>query len=81
VDGRLPSEVLGLHLEQDGRELRLYDPVRASWLLKRSEKSDAANRRAQVERERPDAEASARQQLAAENERLRQELDAFRRRS
>ena len=27
VDDRLPSEVLGLHLERDGRELRLYDPV------------------------------------------------------
>ena len=26
VDGRLPSKVLGLHLERRGSELRLYDP-------------------------------------------------------
>jgi Uma2 family endonuclease len=26
VEGRLPSEVLGLHLEQNGREVRLFDP-------------------------------------------------------
>ena len=27
VDGRLPSQVLGLHLERDGTELRFFDPV------------------------------------------------------
>src|SRR5262249_24040834 len=27
VKGRLPSKVLGLHLERDGRNLRLYDPA------------------------------------------------------
>jgi Uma2 family endonuclease len=27
VEGRLPSKVLGLHLERDGRSLRLYDPA------------------------------------------------------
>jgi Uma2 family endonuclease len=27
VDGRLPSEVVGLHLERDGSELRLWNPV------------------------------------------------------
>ena len=26
VAGRLPSDVLGLHLERDGEDLRLYDP-------------------------------------------------------
>ena len=39
VDGRLPSEVLGLHLEQDGRELRLYDPARRLRLLKPVERT------------------------------------------
>ncbi len=34
VDGRLPSEVLGLHLEQKGDEVRLYDPKTQSRLLK-----------------------------------------------
>ncbi len=28
VEGRLPSEVLSLHLEQEGWQLRLYDPAR-----------------------------------------------------
>jgi hypothetical protein len=27
VAGRLPSEVLGLHLERDHTDLRLFDPV------------------------------------------------------
>lgn len=27
VEGRLPSRVLGLHLEREGAKLRLYDPV------------------------------------------------------
>src|SRR5207248_866842 len=32
ADGRLPSEVLGLHLERDGVELRFYNPATGQWL-------------------------------------------------
>jgi hypothetical protein len=32
VNGRLRSEVLGLHLEVDGDDLRLWDPETAKWL-------------------------------------------------
>jgi len=32
IAGRLPSEVLGLHLEAHGNELRLYDPATGRWL-------------------------------------------------
>ena len=32
VKGRLPSKVLGLHLEGHGRDLRLYDPTAKQWL-------------------------------------------------
>ena len=32
VDGRLPSEVLGLQFEGHGKELRLYDPAAGRWL-------------------------------------------------
>ena len=32
VKGRLPSKVLGLHLEADGDLLRLYDPAVGRWL-------------------------------------------------
>src|SRR2546426_1008876 len=33
VDGRLPSKVLGLHLEAVGDELRLWDPKTQKYLL------------------------------------------------
>jgi Uma2 family endonuclease len=32
VKGRLPSRVLGLHLERQGPDLRLYDPAMGQWL-------------------------------------------------
>jgi Uma2 family endonuclease len=38
VSGRLPSEVLRLHLERHDFQLRLYDPATRSRLLTRSEK-------------------------------------------
>ena len=42
IEGRLPSEVLGLHLERDGEELRLFDPATGRRLLTRLEKQEAA---------------------------------------
>src|SRR5208282_5908853 len=32
VKGRLPSKVLGLHLERNDHELRLYQPATGKWL-------------------------------------------------
>src|SRR5262245_4365565 len=32
VKDRLPSQVLGLHLERNGEELRLFDPTAGEWL-------------------------------------------------
>lgn len=32
VQGRLPSKILGLHLERRGSDLRLYDPAEKQWL-------------------------------------------------
>jgi Uma2 family endonuclease len=32
VQGRLPSQVLGLHLEKHGKELKLYNPATGLWL-------------------------------------------------
>jgi len=80
VAGRLPSQILGLHLEWDGTELRLYDPTTGSRLLKRCEQRDDAKRNAEAERHRARSAEAAQQQLAAENERLRQELEALHRR-
>jgi Uma2 family endonuclease len=64
VAGRLPSVVLGLHLEREGRELRLFDPV--------------AGRRLPARRERAAAAEAAAAAAEAENARLRQELEALR---
>ncbi|HJT77947.1 MAG TPA: Uma2 family endonuclease, partial [Gemmataceae bacterium] len=41
VQGRLPSKVLGLHLERDGRQLRLYDPTTGRRLLTPAEEHEA----------------------------------------
>jgi Uma2 family endonuclease len=78
VDGRLPSEVLGLHLEQVGDQLRLFDPVTGTHLPTRTENRDNAKRRAEAEQQRAEAVEAVRKQLAEENERLRRELEALR---
>ena len=92
VAGRLPSEVLGLHLERDGERLRLFDPATGQYLLTRLERQEAADRRAEEERRRAEeerrraeeerrrAEAAIADQrrLAEENERLRREIEALR---
>jgi Uma2 family endonuclease len=92
VAGRLPSDVLGLHLEQDGRELRLYDPARSSRVLKSAEvirateqradtatkQAEAAAKQAEAAEKRADASDSARREAVAEMERLRQEIESLR---
>jgi Uma2 family endonuclease len=81
VDGRLPSLVLGLHLERDGTQLRLYDPTAGLRLPTRREALQAA----QAELADKDAQLADKDaQLAdkdAENARLRAELEALRRQS
>jgi Uma2 family endonuclease len=86
VAGRLPSLVLGLHLERDGEELRLFDPDTGSRLQTPREgresaqrRAEAESRRADEERQRAEAAEAARRQSAEENERIRQELEALRR--
>ncbi|HBI44207.1 MAG TPA: Uma2 family endonuclease [Planctomycetales bacterium] len=71
VKGRLPSKVLGLHLEGHDRELRLYDPTTKQWLLTPQEA--VANAQETV------ANATeAQRQAEAEVERLRRELAELR---
>jgi signal transduction histidine kinase len=81
VNGRLPSEVLGLHLERDGAWLRFYDPAVGRWLPTQSEREaelEAERDRAQAERKRERAalkrERTARERAEAERERLAAEL-------
>ena len=70
VDGRLPSRELGLHLEANGEELRLWDPTTGQWLLTQKE----ALQRLEEARQRAEDE---RQQARAETERLRAEVAAL----
>jgi Uma2 family endonuclease len=76
VEGRLPSALLGLHLERRGTELRLYDPISGRWLLTRAERAaeaTAAQQRAEQERQRAEQErqreAEARQCTEQERQR------------
>jgi len=76
VAGRLPSKVLGLHLERDGLDLRLYNPQTGLW-LPTSEEIQAALEESEAARRREEA---ARQAAEAENQRLRREIEALRKR-
>ncbi len=79
VAGRIPSEILGLHLERDGTSLRLYNPATGTRLLTREEALALTNQQLALTNQQL---ALSNQQLAlkdAENERLRRELEALRR--
>jgi Uma2 family endonuclease len=69
--GRLPSRILGLHLERDGEHLRLWNPATGQYLLPPEEGRD----RAEAEAER---QAGARQRAEAEVQRLRREIEELR---
>jgi hypothetical protein len=63
VKGRLPSELLGLHLERAGRQLRLCDPMTDAWL------PTAGEYVAHLE-ELIRLEAARREQMAAKDEQI-----------
>jgi Uma2 family endonuclease len=67
VDGRLPSKVLGLHLEAVGEELRLWDPKTQAYLLMPDEKLAKAQRR----------NLQLQSKYEAEIERLQREIEAL----
>jgi Uma2 family endonuclease len=69
---RMPSKVLGLHLEAHGEELRLYNPAARDWLPTPAESQHAVEMLAREE-------ADARRQAEAEVERLRREVERLRR--
>jgi Uma2 family endonuclease len=87
VAGRLPSKVLGLDLQANGGEVRLYDPATKQWVptpKEAQQQAEAAQQQAEAARQQAEAAQqqaeAARQQAEAENERLRQELEVLRRR-
>jgi Uma2 family endonuclease len=74
--GRLPSRLLGVHLERSGHTLRLWDPTTGQWLPTPDEAIDAEREKADAEREKADAERQRANHLAAEVERLQKLLAA-----
>jgi Uma2 family endonuclease len=81
VADRLPSQVVGLHLERVGNDLRLWNPATGQRLLTPEEAlREEAGARQEAEAER-DRETEARKQAEAEVERLRRENEELRRRS
>jgi hypothetical protein len=89
IAGRLPSKVLGLHLEHNGNDLRLYNPATGRWLppppetVEQLQQFEAAleHERAALRREEAARrqEQAARQRAEAELARLRAELEALKR--
>jgi Uma2 family endonuclease len=75
VEGRLPSQILGLHLERSGHELRLYDPRTRTWLPTRRERAEAEHQRAEAEHQRAEAEAEARHRAEAQHDRAQSQRD------
>jgi Uma2 family endonuclease len=87
IEGHLPSEQLGLHLERRGSTLRFYNPATGQILSRRSEaQSQAEAERKKADAERKKAEAArrkaeaAREQAEQQLKRLRKELDNLHRR-
>jgi Uma2 family endonuclease len=83
--GRLPSQVLGLHLERAGQVLRLWDPQAQAWLPTPAEALQQAElnarnerQRAEEERRRADEERRRADESQEELRRLRAELEALR---
>jgi Uma2 family endonuclease len=88
VEGRLPSEVLSLHLDRDGEWLRFYDPASGHRLptpdellleeQTKREQAEAEREQAEAEREQAEAEReraeAERERAEAERERLSAEL-------
>ena len=72
VEGRLPSQTTGLHLERDGNELRLWDPETGAWLPTPTERADHADERADHADERADHADERAARAEAELRRLRE---------
>jgi Uma2 family endonuclease len=75
VQGRLPSRVLGLHLERTGSNLRLYDPETEAWLPTPREEVRIARAREQQAVAREQQAVAREQQAVAEKARTASERD------
>ena len=71
IAGRLPSQVVGLHLERDGQKLRLFDPATGERLLtpvegRAAAKSEAAAAKSETAAAKSEAAAAKDQVVEAE---------------
>jgi len=76
--GRLPSTVLGLHLERHGDQLRLFDPEKGNWLptpREAAEEAQAKAERAEAKAERAEAKADRAEAKADRTELLLQKSE------
>ncbi|MBI1925315.1 Uma2 family endonuclease, partial [Candidatus Poribacteria bacterium] len=64
VEGRLPSDTLGLELGEEGGRLRLYNPLTKEWVLKPAEQAKAQAQQAEAEAQRSRAKARQAQDKA-----------------
>ena len=71
-DGRLPSQQLKLHIERDGKYLRLWNPETGQWIPMEKELLKDAREELNVERDRTDLE---RERAEAERERAETERE------
>jgi hypothetical protein len=76
VNGRLPSQVLGLHLQQDGNTLRLWDPDAEAYLLTPGQLLELTQQQLEQARQRI-AELAQGQQRIAELEQRVAHLEAL----
>lgn len=80
IEDRLPSALLGLHLERVGNQLRLHNPATGQRLPTPAEfEADLVTRAAEFAARATGAEARA-AGVETENERLRREVEELRRR-
>jgi Uma2 family endonuclease len=73
--GRLPSKALGLHLERQGKDLRLYDPSSDCWLptpLEMAARARAERNEVQADRDRIKAD---RDRIKADRDRIKADRD------
>lgn len=81
VAGRLSSELLRLHLERDGDQLRLWNPETGTRIPTPTERLAHEAAKAAQEAARASQEAARADHAEAEVERLRQQLEQLRRRN
>lgn len=81
IEGRLPSQVLDLHIDRNGRFLRLWNPVTGLWLPTREETAQRERQTAERERQTAERERQSAIEAGRRAEQAQQRADAERTRA